>query len=127
MKFFQFRLDSVQDSYIYGYASIFIKGNFFIIGGKADGTGTNSNTIARLNTATWSWSRAGRLNTARRGHGAIWSKSKLIIVGGDYDTYTTEFCTLKDNKFTCTDLKSTLKGYGFHPLLFMVSDDYKQC
>ena len=117
-----FDFHSVKDVSIQGYASVFINGNFFIVGGRADGAA--SNTIARLDSA-WSWSRAGRLNTARRGHGAIWVNSKLVVVGGD-GTYKTEFCDLKNNEFTCMETDSTLEGYDY-PLLFAVTDDYGNC
>ena len=69
-----FDFDFVKDEYIWGYASVFINGNFFIVGGAAKFKSLN--TIARLDSATWSWSRAGRLNTARSSHGAIWVNSK---------------------------------------------------
>ena len=119
---FDSSIDSVQGNHISRFASVFINGNFFIIGGVADRD--LSNTIARLD-ATWSWSRAGRLNTARRGHGAIWVNSKLVVVGGD-GTYKTEFCDLKNNEFTCMETDSTLEGYDY-PLLFAVTDDYGNC
>ena len=124
MVLFSSDFDSVKDHFVAHYASVFINGNFFIIGGWADGS--YSSTIARLDAATWSWSRAGRLNTARDNHGAIWINSKLVVVGG-WGTYPTEFCQWENEEFTCTDQKSTLKDYAYYPLLFAVSDDYKNC
>ena len=70
------------------YASVFVNGNFFIIGGWADEE--KSNTIARLDETTWLWSKVGRLNTARNGHAAIWARPKLVVVGGSKDVYKTE-------------------------------------
>ena len=116
--------DSVKDD-IWGFASVFINGNFFIIGGYADGL-DDSSTIARLDAATWLWSQAGRLNTGRVGHGAIWVNSKLVVVGG-WGTKPTEFCQWDNEEFTCTDQNSALKTYAYYPLLFAVSDDYKNC
>ena len=112
------------------FASVFISGNFFIIGGIADTTASSiadySSTIARLDSTTWSWSPAGRLNTARHDHGAIWINSKLVVVGG-WKTNPTEFCDLENNEFTCTEQKSTLYFYAKSPPLFAVTDDYKNC
>ena len=127
MIFLSFDFDSVKDDYIEGYASVFINGNFFIIGGFFI-SGEPSNTIARLDSATWSWSRAGQLNTARGGHGAIWVNSKLVVVGG-WNTKQTEFCVWGNEEFTCTSKESTLtlKNYSYYPLLFAVTDDYGNC
>ena len=123
--------DSVKGSFIYGYASVFINGNFFIIGGWttpwAGHWGENSNTIARLDAATWSWSKAGQLNTSRRGHGAIWINSKLVVVGGYALTKQTEFCDLANDEFTCTYQQSILEDYAYYPMLFAVSDNYRNC
>ena len=123
MVLLSFDFDSVKDD-IYSYASVFINGNFFIIGGSSDGV-VQLSTIARLDSATWLWSRAGRLNTGRSHHGVIWSNSKLVVVGGLF-TKPTEFCQWKNKEFTCTEQKSILKGYN-RPLLVVVSDDYKNC
>ena len=121
---FNFELDSVKDQLNF-YASVFIKGNFLIVGGRVDGA--ESNTIARLD-ATWAWSKAGRLNTARLGHGAIWVNSKLVVVGGE-DKYLlrTEYCDLVNDEYICTDQDSSLPDYSSFPLLFAVTDDYGNC
>ena len=124
MVLLSFDFDSVKDVYIRRYASVFINGNFFIIGGFADWS--DSNTIARLDAATWLWSEAGRLNTARSNHGVIWVNSKLVVVGGA-GTRPTEFCQWDNEEFSCTGQKSILVDYQWYPLLFAVSDDYKNC
>ena len=124
MTVLSFDFDSVKDGYISGYASVFINGNFFIIGGWANAA--RSNTIARLDSATWSWSRAGRLKTARDDHGAIWVNSKLVVVGG-WETKPTEFCVWENEEFICTFQESTLKNYVYYPLLSAVTDDYGNC
>ena len=88
------------------------------------------NTIARLDAVNWSWSEAGEINTARHYHRAIWVDSKLIIVGGqrkDLDLMPTEFCNFENNEFTCSEQMSTLDDYVAFPMLFAVSDDYRNC
>ena len=121
-----FDFDSVKDEYIEGFDSVSINGNYFIIGGQVDGA--YSNTIARLDTATWSWSRAGQLKTARVSHVAIWVNSKLVVVGGVDSKYSlrTEYCDLVNDEFICTEQESALVDYSY-PLLFAVTDDYGNC
>ena len=62
------------------FASVYIKGGFFIIGGQSG----NSlwKTIFRLDSVTLKWTFAGSLNRRRSFHGAIWFNSKLIVAGG---------------------------------------------
>ena len=122
--FLSFDYDSVKDFFICGYAPVFTNGVFYIVGGYVDER--NSNTIARLDAITWSWSSVGRLQTSRNGHGAIWLNLNLIVVGG-WEIMPTEFCKFENNEFTCTEQKSNLHDYGYFPLLFTVSDDYKNC
>ena len=119
-----FEFDFVKDERVFNYASVFINASFFIIGGHADRA--DSNTIARLDTTTWSWSRAGSLNTGRRAHGVIWANSRLVVVGG-YGTFSTEFCNLENDEFVCTDQQLKLKNFNWYPLLFAVTDDNKNC
>ena len=126
------KIDSVKDSVeIIFYSSVVINESFFLVGGLYDNYYLNrpdkfQRTIARLDAATWTWSNAGQLNTARSHHGAIWSMSKLIVVGGTGDEKPAEFCQLTDNRFNCVEQKSRLQGY-LNPLLFVVSDEYKNC
>lgn len=108
----------------FGYASVVIDQQFFIIGGAADGN--ESTMIASLDPITWSWSNVGRLRTARDGHEALWLNSKLIVVGGQY-TKPVEFCELENDRFFCTSQALTLKDFDYYPLLFAVSDDYNRC
>ena len=129
-----FDFDFVKaNGWIAYYASVFINGNFFIIGGEQARwkfSVRSTSIIARLNAATWSWSRAGQLNIARYHHGAIWVKSKLVVVGGgailEEENYPIEFCSWENEEFSCTD-KSTLTNRNNYPLLFAVSEDYKNC
>ena len=127
--FLIFDFDSAKDEHIYSYASIFVQRGFFIIGGFIDGT--TSRTVARLDATIWSWSRAGRLNSARSSHGAIWLNSKLIVVGGESNGYpyelkhTTEFCRLEN--FACTVQDSILSSNDHDLLIFAVRDDYRNC
>ena len=76
---------------VYEYGIVYLKDSFYIVGGYWKTKGQSGNqqdeaeipSIARLDTKTfWSWSLAGKLNTARAGHSAIVANSRLIVVGG---------------------------------------------
>ena len=123
---FRFLNDSIKGYHILRYASVVINGDFFIVGGRYNTGDSMTAIIARLDATTWSWSRAGQLNTARSHHAAIWFKSKLVVVGGRGEK-PTEFCELIDNQFTCVDQNSTLEDYFATPLLLTVSDDFRNC
>ena len=122
------KIDSVKDGIdIIRYSSVVINESFFLVGGQYTAEKLPVGTIARLDAATWSWSNAGQLNIARSLHAAIWTMSKLIVVGGKGDEKRTEFCQLTNNRFNCVEQKSKLQGYLSNPLLFLVSDDYRNC
>ena len=102
----------MKDVSLSGFASVFMGGNFYIIGGSAEWEGQD--TIARLSTKTWSWSEAGRLTAARTEHGAIWINSTLVVVGGrgtymGQSSRPTEFCELKNGKVTCVEQNAPLQ------------------
>ena len=119
-----FDLYFVEGQRVWRHVSVFINGNFFIIGGWTRQDFLK--TIARLDATTWAWSRAGRLNNARDDHGAIWVNLKLVVVGSGRDARPTEFCDLDNDEFICTDQESILDDY-YGTLLFAVTDDYKYC
>ena len=85
-----FVFESEKDA-VYEYGIVYLKDSFYIVGGywKTKGQAGNQQekaeipSIARLDTKNfWSWSLAGKLNTARAGHSAIVANSRLIVVGG---------------------------------------------
>lgn len=118
-------------TFIHAYASIFIKKDFFIIGGDTHLQGSNGNvkTIARLDPANWTWHEAGQLNHARQGHGVIWLDNKLVVVGGF--TPVIESCHLENNQFICVDndqvSETSFDNYNYYPLLFVVKENLKNC
>ena len=73
---------------ICAYSSVFMTGNFYIIGGMTEQTKsgaretTHESSIARFDTITLTWSLAGKLNTGRSGHGVIQQGLKFWVVGG---------------------------------------------
>ena len=88
--------------------------------------GKSSNNIGRLDSTSWTWSLAGKLETSRYGHSAIFVDSKLVVVGGS-GSRATEFCEVHKGHFICEKQPSLLKDYASYPLLFPVSDDYIDC
>ena len=126
---------------IWGFASVFINGNFYIVGGNDWVAG---DIIASLSAETWSWSPVGRLRAARAYHGAIWLNSKLIVVGGaggsgwsedgftaicwpiDQRTRRTEICEWKNGRLRCVEQNAALVDYKYYPLLFAVPNK-KNC
>ena len=129
--------DSVKDEAINDYASVVINGNFFIIDGRPSRYISDTGIIVRLDATTWSWSRRGFLKKRRRNFGVILMDSKLVVVGQQvsrnirsytelYDSWS-EFCEWKNGNFTCIEQNSSLEGLESVPLLFAVSDDYKNC
>ena len=108
-----FYFDCVKDDHFYGCAY--------------------TKRIVCLKTVTWTWSEAGRTNLIREYHGAIWANSKLVVVGGWFNTgnpdevLQTEFCEWNNNEFTCELQQSGVHDYGGYPLLFAVSDDFNNC
>ena len=104
--------------------------------GQADGpmggwaNGKNTNTIGRFHTPTVTWSKAGVLKTARRGHGATFNGDVLVVAGGVADgsnhTMKTESCKLNNGTVTCTAEQAapTLTNYYYYPEMFLVNRSF---
>ena len=75
----QSNCNDLKQDYITAYASIYIGESFYIIGGNGP---TPISTIGRLDSTTWSWSFAGKLNAGRSAHSVIEVHSNLLVVGG---------------------------------------------
>ena len=74
---------------------LYHSGAFYVIGG--DTYGQSVSTIAKYHANNNSWSRAGELKTATRGHGAIFVDSHTLLVGGGEANANTELCRLSGN------------------------------
>ena len=94
---------------------------FYVFGGTLDGSSTN--TIARLDAETTTWSEAGTLVTGRYAHGAIFDGEKFLIIGGR-GSLKNEVCTLNNATMTCTEQSTTLEDYAYYPELFLVEENY---
>ena len=81
---------------IHSYATLNVNNNLYYFGQNDNGR------IVRLKSLSWTWSEAGYLNTARKGHSVILFGSQFMVVGGD-GNYSTEACELENNTFMCTD------------------------
>ena len=107
------------------YASIYHSGAFYIFGG---GTGQYTNTIARLDAETTTWSNAGEMVNIRRDHGAIFDGEKFLVVGGHTDggiPAKNEVCTFTETLvITCAELSTIEIEYMLHPELLLVPEDY---
>ena len=94
-----------------------------MIGGYT-GSSSYSQTIAKLDTFTYEWSKAGDLIQGRCGHNAIFDGSDIIVVGGDVGSVKTEKCTIAEGKVTCVEQDPSLLDYSFYPELFLVEEGY---
>ena len=83
-----------------------------------------SNVIGRLNPATMTWTKAGSLNNAREGHGAIFNGDVVIVAGGSYNKKT-EACTIVDDgSVTCIEQDPNLYDYRYYPEMYLVDEDF---
>ena len=105
------------------YAVIFRGSSHYYFGGSSGG---NLNTILRLQSGSWTWSNIGRIKSARDGHAVISIGEKFMVVGG-FGRYNNEACVLKNGRFSCKVLSSSLYYYAFYPILFSVADTYGSC
>ena len=58
-------------TWIYGYASLYSAGSFFIIGGWISQIPEATDKIYKVDSKTWTWSEVGEMNGARAEHSAI--------------------------------------------------------
>ena len=111
------------DDYVCYAPIVFVDGAFYVIGGA---TGSYSKTIARLDSISHEWSKAGDLIQGRCGHNAIFDGSDIIVVGGEVGigSVKTEKCTIAEGKVTCVEQDPSLLDYSFYPELFLVEEGY---
>ena len=89
---------------IFDFAIIYYQLDFIMFGGKTHLMEGQSNTVARLDLATSSWTKLGNLKAKRSGHGVIFDGEVFLIIGGESDIFFShdlkiEKCTLSGNKF----------------------------
>ena len=84
----------------------------------------SSNTISRLDASTLTWTKAGELNYARDGHGAIYNGERIIVAGG-HGNYKTESCSIEENGVVnCIEQAPTLFYYWRYPEMYLVDDAF---
>ena len=96
-----------------------------MIGGKT-GSSNYSKTIAKLDSISYEWTKAGDLVAGRYAHNAIFDGSDIIVVGGSVisGSVKTEKCTIAEGKVTCVEQDPALVSYSYYPELFLVEDGY---
>ena len=83
-----------------------------------------SKTIGRLDASTLTWTKAGELNYARSGHGAIYNGERIIVAGGG-GKYKTESCSVNENGVVnCIEQAPILDYYYDYPEMYMVDDAF---
>ena len=115
------------DAYFMRAPIIYQENAFYVLGGS--NANSASNTIGRLDAINFSWSLAGHLNAARRGHNAILIDDVNVIVVGGYETtqksFKNEKCTISQSgTMTCMDQSPTLSYFVDWPELFLVSEQF---
>ena len=84
-----------------------------------------SKTIAKLDSTSFEWTKAGDLITGREGHNAIFDGTDLIVVGGDDgDPVKTEKCSIAEGQVTCVEQDPLLYDYIYYPELFLVQEGF---
>ena len=101
---------------------VYHSGAFYIVGGFING-GTKSKIIGRLDASTLTWTKAGELNLARDGHGAIFNGEKLIVAGGRLNIKN-EACKIDNGLVTCIEQAPNLYHYWVYPEMYLVADSY---
>ena len=86
--------------------------------------GNDLNVIAAFDTNTKQWKKLGKLNQARHGHSVTIHQGKFIVVGGEYEPYGTESCTLKSDSVQCKIVDPELENYFYYPEMISVSENF---
>ena len=95
---------------------------FYVFGGYVDDY--RLKTIGRLDASTLTWTKAGELNYAKRGHGAIYNGERIIVAGG-IGNYKTESCSVEENGVVnCIEQAPTLDYYNDYPEMYLVDDAF---
>ena len=113
------------DGIMYEYAVIFHGSSHYYFGGYS-GDHAEVDSILRLQSGSWIWSKVGRLNLARRAHAVILVGEKFMVVGG-YGNINNEACLLDDVQFNCTKLPSSLDNYEYRPIVYHMDENYGSC
>ena len=126
MFFFQIRSNSGNlikaNKFIYNAPIVYHSNAFYVFGGVIDGP--NSKTIGRLDASTLTWAKAGELNYARYGHGAIYNGERIIVAGGAGNKKT-ESCSVDENGIVnCIEQAPTLDDYWAYPEMYLVDDAF---
>ena len=119
-------IPSKDGSYVIYAPIIHVDRAFYVIGGYTGST-SNSKTIAKLDSISYEWTKAGDLIVGRRGHNAIFDGSDIIVVGGYAGSgvsLKTEKCTIAEGKVTCVEQDPALVDYSYYPELFLVEEGY---
>ena len=103
-------------------ATLYIDGNFYIFGGYGY-YGLTLTAIGRFNATSRSWFKMGDLATPRRGHGAIFTRGQVLVVGG-MGTKKTEKCSFQQDQVNCIEQDPELADYTFYPELIPVDDNF---
>ena len=110
------------NEYISNAPIVYHVGAFYIFGGGIDYNGS-TNVIGRLDVLTLTWRKAGELNNARWGHGAIFNGDVFIVAGG-YGNLKTEVCSISNSSVVCLEQTPTLDYYRTYPEMFLVTDQF---
>ena len=88
-------------------------------------------SILVLKENTWTWSNLGKMKISRSGHEIILVGDRFMIFGGvgslGSEEKKNEACALKNGQFSCTKFYSSLDGYAYYPILYLVDDNYNNC
>ena len=77
-----------------------------------------------MDAVTRTWSLAGNLKQARRGHAVVFDGEKFLVIGGYGNSEKTENCVLNGDKITCTQQQNGLSHYAYYPETFLVNENY---
>ena len=127
MFFFQIRSNSGNLIKAYDYIAfapiVYHSNAFYVFGGLIDNH-VNSNIIGRLDASSLTWTKAGELNYARNGHGAIYNGERIIVAGGEV-SYKTESCSVNENGVVnCIEQAPILDYYADYPEMYLIDDAF---
>ena len=115
-----------ESSFIVLAPIIHVDGAFYVIGGLTI-SNNFSKTIARLDSSSYEWSKAGDLTSGRHSHNAIFDGSDIIVIGGFGGfgvPLNTEKCSIAKDKVTCIEQEPSLLNYKDYPELFLVEENF---
>ena len=110
------------NEYISNAPIVYHERAFYVFGGGIDYNGS-TNIIGRLDASTLTWRKAGHLNNARWGHGAIFNGDVFIVAGG-YGNLKTEVCSINNSSVICLEQTPTLDYYRTYPEMLLVTDEF---